>query len=570
MSIIKEVQLDRFQKVGGKKLTEKTKKSSLLRDKSSLKKRKEDIKWRTLKHNGVLFPPFYESKNLNLRIRGNYLPLNSEQEEMAWEWAKKRDTPYVKDEVFISNFLSSFKKTLPKEYSNVSISEIDFSNIIKTQDHAKIKNSDPETKKRLVTARKKLRTELKERYGYAEINGTKVEVANYMVEPPGIFMGRGKHPLRGRWKKRVNPNEVTLNLSRDAPIPQVHLDNVTGKWKRIVHDRTSMWLASWVDRLTDKTKYVWLHDSSEIRQERDKVKYDKSKKLLTRLDKVRYYIRRGMSSKDEKTRRIATVCYLIDNLCMRVGDEKDEDEADTVGASTLRVEHIKLTPETIQFDFLGKDSVPWSKTISVNSEDSILFRRNLERFISNKKPNELVFDGVKSLHINKFLGSAVNGLTAKVFRTFHATNVARDKLIEQNDLKKEPEFLKIYHAKIANLLVAITCNHKRTPPKNWDESIAKKHERLVKMKSSTPKTVSAKRSLKEKILKTDISIKLSEQIRDYNLNTSLRNYIDPRVYKSWADYVDLDWRKIYPSTLQRKFSWVERTGEKWKQDKTGE
>ena len=26
---------------------------------------------------------------------------------------------------------------------------------------------------------------------------------------------------------------------------------------------------------------------------------------------------------------------------MRVGDEKDEDEADTVGATTLRVEHVK-------------------------------------------------------------------------------------------------------------------------------------------------------------------------------------------------------------------------------------
>jgi len=550
-------------------VTAKTiKKSSGPRNKSSTKKGKGGLKWRTLKHNGVLFPPFYEYKNLNLKIRGNYLPLNPEQEEMAWEWTKKRETPYVKDEVFISNFLSSFKKTLPREYSNVSISEIDFSDIIKTQEDTKLKNNDPKIKKRLAMARKKLRAELKERYGYAEINENKVEVANYMVEPPGIFMGRGKHPLRGKWKKRVNPNEVTLNLSKDAPIPQIHLDNVSRKWKRIVHDRISMWLASWVDGLTDKTKYVWLHDSSEIRQERDKAKYDKSKRLLTRLDKIRTYIRRGMGSKDEKTRRIATVCYLIDNLCMRVGDEKDEDEADTVGASTLRVEHVKLTPGSIQFDFLGKDSVPWSKTISVNSEDSILFRRNLERFISDKKPNELVFDGVKSLHINRFLGRSVKGLTAKVFRTFHATNVARDKLIEQNDLKEVPEFLKIYHAKIANLMVAITCNHKRTPPKNWDESIAKKHDRLVKMKSSIPKTTSAKRRFKERILKTDIGIKLSEQTRDYNLNTSLRNYIDPRVYKSWADYVDLDWRKIYPSTLQRKFSWVERTDVKWKQNKS--
>ena len=42
---------------------------------------------------------------------------------------------------------------------------------------------------------------------------------------------------------------------------------------------------------------------------------------------------------------------------MRVGDEKDPDEADTVGAITLRKEHIKIEGDTLHFDFLGKDSV---------------------------------------------------------------------------------------------------------------------------------------------------------------------------------------------------------------------
>ena len=49
---------------------------------------------------------------------------------------------------------------------------------------------------------------------------------------------------------------------------------------------------------------------------------------------------------------------MIHEVGMRVGDEKDEDEADTVGATTLRVEHIKrLDDQAIEFDFLGKDSV---------------------------------------------------------------------------------------------------------------------------------------------------------------------------------------------------------------------
>jgi DNA topoisomerase-1 len=63
---------------------------------------------------------------------------------------------------------------------------------------------------------------------------------------------------------------------------------------------------------------------------------------------------------------VATACYLIDALCLRVGDEKDEDEADTVGATTLRPEHVTLHPDgTAEFHFLGKDSVEWHKTIKL-------------------------------------------------------------------------------------------------------------------------------------------------------------------------------------------------------------
>jgi DNA topoisomerase-1 len=54
--------------------------------------------------------------------------------------------------------------------------------------------------------------------------------------------------------------------------------------------------------------------------------------------------------------------------------------------------------------------------------------------------------------------------------------------------------------------------------------------------------------------------------KNYNLNTSLKNYIDPRVYKAWCDSVGLDWAKIYSTSLQRKFSWVASSGKKWEPD----
>ena len=56
--------------------------------------------------------------------------------------------------------------------------------------------------------------------------------------------------------------------------------------------------------------------------------------------------------------------YFIDKLALRAGNEKDEDQADTVGCCSLRVEHIELTEQgqgdqefLVEFDFLGKDSI---------------------------------------------------------------------------------------------------------------------------------------------------------------------------------------------------------------------
>ena len=175
---------------------------------------------------------------------------------------------------------------------------------------------------------------MKAKYGMAIMDGKQVEVANYMAEPPGIFIGRGEHPMRGKWKPKVSSKDVILNLGRDAKVP-------LGDWGKIVHDRDSMWMASWTDVLTQKRKYVWLADTAGIKQDRDKAKYDKAKKLATEIDKIKDKIVNDMQNKDAKLRRISTACYLIYRTAMRVGDEKDPEEADTVGATTVSYTHLR-------------------------------------------------------------------------------------------------------------------------------------------------------------------------------------------------------------------------------------
>lgn len=196
------------------------------------------MKWKTLQHNGILFPPDFESKGIKIKIKGQPVDLNILQEEIVYQWAKKKDTPYAQDKVFQKNFTSDFAKTLNSKFNKISYQDIDFSQAYKIVDKEKdLKEMmSKEEKKKLAKKRKELKEEMTEKYGKAIIDGSGVEVANYMAEPPGIFIGRGEHPLRGKWKPRVTPKDITLNLGKEAKVPK-------GTWGKIVHDRDSMWLA---------------------------------------------------------------------------------------------------------------------------------------------------------------------------------------------------------------------------------------------------------------------------------------------------------------------------------------
>jgi len=543
-------------------------------------------KWTTLDHRGVAFPPEYSPRGISILIAGEKLSLNQEQEELVYAWAKKKDTHYISDPIFQSNFLIDFKKLLSQKFLDVSsISDFDFSEAfvlvekekrIKEAEMERIRNLPKDEKKKIRLAKKSELDRLKGLYGKALLDGIEVDVANWLVEPPGLFMGRGQHPLRGRWKPRITPNDIILNLGEDAPAPE-------GNWKEIVHDHNSTWLATWIERLTGKRKYVWLHDSSSLRQNSDKEKYDRANKLEKHISRVqREIISRMLKSKDLNQRKISTVSYLIFKLAMRVGDEKDPEEADTVGASTLRVEHITFkendSGKYIEFNFLGKDSVPWQKTIKVESVDTMGLYDNLKMLTEGKNRNSQIFDGITSSKVNAFLRSIDNknlpGLTAKVFRTYITTNVVRETLANppfNRVNKNSSEAEKIYAVKIANLKAAIACNHKKgIDPKNpasikvlekFKDSIIKKEETIKRLRSDLIegrwKTDVQKNRIEDRMERIEMQLKLQKETRDYNLGTSLRNYIDPRVVMAWLMHVNLDWKKVYTATLQRKFRWVE-------------
>lgn len=83
--------------------------------------------------------------------------------------------------------------------------------------------------------------------------------------------------------------------------------------------------------------------------------------------------------------------YFIDKLALRAGNEKGEDEADTVGCCSLRCEHVTMDPpDQLVFDFLGKDSIRYYNSVQVDVQAF----KNIRIFKDNKNDDDALFDRV--------------------------------------------------------------------------------------------------------------------------------------------------------------------------------
>ena len=532
---------------------------------------------KSLKHNGV-FVPVYEAKGFKIKIPGETITLTQKSEQMAIAWIRKRQSALSPpDKVFMKNFMREFLQQLEQEnpsskalesfspeykkkiedYQANDIGnpnapihrEIDFSEIqdyLEKEKQNKL-NLTPEEKKKIAAERKAARLQFKEKYGIAEVDGQKIEVANWTAEPSCLFAGRGDHPQRGKWKEGPSEKDITLNLSDTEAKPE-------GNWKEVVWEKDKMYVAKWQDKLTGKIKYVWFSDSAFLKQNREKEKFKKADLLGKQIGKVEDHILKNLDSNDQNRRKVATVSWLILKPNMRVGDEKDPDEADTVGAITLRPEHIKIEGDTIHFDFLGKDSVRWIKQIQ--APPPVI--RNIQQYVAESGEKHL-FEGIDSKKVSRFLSEKMPGLTAKVFRTWRCTKTVKEEL-EKNRVKKEdPVYVKTHAAKMANLKVAEVANHKRKIPPTFDERLAKKEARLKELEATLQqkkKEGKKTEAAQARVEKAKLDLELTKLTKEYNLGTSLKSYIDPTAYVKWAKKVKFDLEKFYPATLRKKFSWA--------------
>jgi DNA topoisomerase-1 len=322
------------------------------------------IKWTTLEHNGVVFPPEYEPLPSNVKMLYDGVPvsMHPEAEEIAYAFGSMLNSAHnVENPTFQKNFFADFKEALDrtghakdKDGKQIKITKFEKCDFKQIFNHV---DAERQAKKALPAAEKKrLKAEKDEAeapYMYCKWDGRKQKVGNFRVEPPGLFRGRGEHPKTGKFKKRVTPEQITINIGKEAMVPKPPQGH---KWKEIKHDQEGTWLAMWQENINGAYKYVMLAANSDIKGQSDFKKFEKARELKKHIDRIRKDYEKELKSEVMAERQRATATYLIDRFALRAGNEKGDDEADTVGCCSLKFENVTLTPPNkVVLDFLGKD-----------------------------------------------------------------------------------------------------------------------------------------------------------------------------------------------------------------------
>ncbi|KAK7128397.1 hypothetical protein R3I94_016844 [Phoxinus phoxinus] len=540
-------------------------------------------KWKFLEHKGPVFPPPYEPLPGHIRFYydGKAMKLSPGAEEVATFYAKMLDHEYTTKDIFRKNFFKDWRKEMTSEEKSkiTELKKCDFTEMheyFKAQSEARKQMSKEEKRKT-----KEENERILQEYGFCVMDNHRERIGNFRIEPPGLFRGRGDHPKMGKLKRRIRPEDIIINCSKDSAHPRPPPGT---RWKEVRHDNKVTWLVSWTENIQGSIKYIMLNPSSRIKGEKDWQKYETARRLKKCVERIRAQYREDWRSKEMRIRQRAVALYFIDKLALRAGNEKDEGEtADTVGCCSLRVEHIRLYPQlerqdfVVEFDFLGKDSIRYYNKIPVEKR---VFK-NLQLFLENKQSEDDLFDRLNTSILNKHLQELMDGLTAKVFRTYNASITLQQQLKELTSPDENiPEKILSYNR--ANRAVALLCNHQRAPPKTFEKSMqnlqikidekkkqlsaAKKEHKAAKADARTLRDEKSKKAVEmkkkaverisEQLMKLEVQATDREENKQIALGTSKLNYLDPRISVAWCKKWTVSIEKIYNKTQREKFAWA--------------
>ena len=235
-------------------------------------------------------------------------------------------------------------------------------------------------------------------------------------------------------KKVINKN--TLEHINKIRIPPAYHDvminnNKNAKLLAIGHD--------------DAGRKQYLYNPKWV-EKQSKKKYAKMEKFGEKLPKIKRDIAKHLKSKQMSKEKIIALVLRIILLCnFRIGNESCKNAYNSFGISTINRNKVKIEPNKVTFDFIGKKGV--RNVCSMKDPTSIKIIKTLYKQSQSKnhffsiKIDDSIYK-ITSHDINDFLKN-YGDFTAKDFRTW----VANIEFIK--DLIKHKMSNKITHRKKA-------------------------------------------------------------------------------------------------------------------------
>ncbi|CCW66456.1 unnamed protein product [Phytomonas sp. Hart1] len=266
--------------------------------------------------------------------------------------------------------------------------------------------------------------------------------------------------------------------------------------------------------------------ASAVKGQSDLRKFETARRLKGSIQTIRAHYTRNFAAADRRTAQCAVAMYFVDKLALRVGNEKGENEADTVGCCSLRVEHMELKPNhVVRFDFLGKDSIRYTNEVTVLPEVYALLRK----FMHGKNRGDDVFDQLTTTQLNDHLKSFMEDLSAKVFRTYNAS-ITLDRWFKEKPVEPKSSIPdKLAYFNKANTEVAILCNHQKSISKGFAKQFAQ---------------LTAKSEYTKRIL--DGLLKAKETAKRKSFEAAVKEFFEEQ------DRMQYEWLDVYGTEEQKK------------------
>lgn len=169
------------------------------------------------------------------------------------------------------------------------------------------------------------------------------------------------------------------------------------------------------------------------RKRRDRSKFDRVAAAAEMLPTARRRITADLRQDGMPLERAAACAVrLLDVGYFRIGNDAYTDAHGSFGLTTLERSHVRRRGSDLIFSFVGKSGI--SHTIAVDDADAIAALETM-RARRDDSPRLLAFKGadgwqvLSSADVNGYLAELFGGaLTAKDFRTWHATVIAAEVL----------------------------------------------------------------------------------------------------------------------------------------------